>query len=345
MDVTRVSALRCSIAANDCQAAVILSKSDFQYLAGAWLDGLVLVVGSRFRAILASQMLATHVKRMFPGWLVITDKEWFTGLERLLRKKRISRVLLDSTATTVDQAEKLRKIKGIRWQFKPRIAAQQRRIKSPAEIKAIRKAGHLTRRIVALVQRQIRPGMREIDVARQIDELFLKAGARPAFETIVSFGSAASEPHHTPSRRKLPKNCVILIDAGCCLGGYASDLTKTFYLGKITQLYSRIYTLVLRAKDAAQALVREGARAAAIDDACRRIFSSEGMERYFTHSTGHGVGIDVHEAPRIGKNSADVLKAGMVITIEPGIYIPGKIGVRIEDTLLVTKKGYEILTK
>jgi Xaa-Pro aminopeptidase len=136
-----------------------------------------------------------------------------------------------------------------------------------------------------------------------------------------------------------------LIDMGCRFQGYCADLTRSFYLGKMLKLYKHIYNLVLQAKTAAQALVRPGVRARDIDAAVRRVFKQARVENLFLHSTGHGVGITIHESPSINRTSADSLREGMVITIEPGLYFSGKFGVRIEDTLLVTKKGYTILTK
>ncbi len=136
-----------------------------------------------------------------------------------------------------------------------------------------------------------------------------------------------------------------MIDAGARFKGYCADLTRMFYLGKIDGFYSQIYQVVREAKAAAQALVKPGVTVSKIDEAARAVFKGAGYEKFFVHSTGHGVGIDVHELPLIGPHSNMVLKPGMVITIEPGLYVPRRCGVRIEDTLLVTPEGSEILTR
>jgi len=166
-----------------------------------------------------------------------------------------------------------------------------------------------------------------------------------AFSPIVAFGPHSAEPHHVNSRRRLAKNDTALLDIGCVYQGYCSDLTRTFFLGKICELQKQIYSLVSEAQTLAVKGIRSGRKASDIDGIARSVISRRGYGPQFIHSTGHGVGIDIHEPPRISNKDNTVLKPGMVITVEPGIYLPGKFGVRIEDTVLVTHKGNEVLTR
>jgi Xaa-Pro aminopeptidase len=191
-----------------------------------------------------------------------------------------------------------------------------------------------------------RPGMRETDVAAEFEYFIKKRGAsKTAYDSIVASGPNAAYPHHHTGERVLRKNDMVLCDMAAMVDGYCSDLTRTWFLGSISDDAHTIYNAVARAQKLSLAAVKPGAHAAQIDRISRDEIERTGYGRRFIHSTGHGVGAEIHEAPWVTTASTDILEPGMVLTVEPGIYIEGWGGVRIEDTVLVTKTGYDVFTK
>jgi Xaa-Pro aminopeptidase len=187
--------------------------------------------------------------------------------------------------------------------------------------------------------------MRECDLAAEIDYQMRRLGAaQTAFETIVATGARAALPHARPGNAVIEANRLLLIDMGATQDGYTSDMTRTVSVGSAPREWRRNYRAVLEAQLAAIDAVRPGVTAAKPDKAARQVLERHGLEKTFTHSTGHGLGLEIHEAPRLGRKEKTKLLAGMVVTIEPGIYLEGKGGIRIEDTVLVTANGCEILT-
>jgi Xaa-Pro aminopeptidase len=222
--------------------------------------------------------------------------------------------------------------------------AKLRMIKDDGEIALIRTAVNLNSRALELALKRFKPGMTETALAAEIDYQSRKLGAEgPAFDTIVAAGERAALPHAQPGRTKIGPG-MLLIDMGAFCDGYASDMTRMVHIGPADAKYKQAYTAVLEAQLAAIAAVRPGATAASVDRAARNTLKQHGLDREFVHSTGHGLGLEIHEAPRLGKSEKTKLEAGMTITIEPGVYIEGWGGIRIEDTVLVTKSGCEILT-
>lgn len=219
-----------------------------------------------------------------------------------------------------------------------------RLVKSADEVSQIRAAQDLADRVFQEVRPLIRPGVRELDVSLAIESRLREAGARPAFTTIVASGPRGAMPHGTASDRVIGEDELVTIDMGAQLGGYHSDFTRTVAVGDPSPELRRIYRAVREAEEAAVAAVRPGVRGADLDSLARGILTRHGLGEYFAHSLGHGVGLEVHEGPSLRGVSEDVLEAGMVITIEPGAYLPDLGGVRIEDLVLVTDTGYEVLS-
>jgi Xaa-Pro aminopeptidase len=225
------------------------------------------------------------------------------------------------------------------------VVERLRAIKEGAEIAAIRRAVNLNSAVFERALRDIRPGKSEIEVAVSIERLMrVLGGEKPAFETIVASGERAAFPHARPTHKLLTKKHFIIIDQGVILDGYSSDMTRTVALGGLSAPARRVYKAVLEAQLAAIAAVRAGGRTRHVDRQARMVLQRHGLEKAFVHSTGHGVGLEIHEQPRLGRNDKTVLEAGMVVTIEPGAYIEGLGGVRIEDMVLVTERGCEVLT-
>jgi Xaa-Pro aminopeptidase len=223
------------------------------------------------------------------------------------------------------------------------LVEKQRMIKSQQEVEAIRTSVQTYSKAFARAIAKIRPHMTETDLAAELEYQMRRLGAeKPAFETIVAAGARTALPHAQPTTEKLHK--LLLIDMGCMRAGYASDMTRMLHLGKPGSQTRELYKAVLEAQLAAVDAVRAGVKAGDVDRAARRVLKAHGFEKQFVHSTGHGLGLEIHEPPRLGKRDATYLEAGMAITIEPGAYIEGFGGVRIEDTVLVTESGCEILT-
>lgn len=220
-----------------------------------------------------------------------------------------------------------------------------RMIKSPEEIAIIRKSVDVNSRALERSLRQFKSGMREMDLAAELDYQMRRLGAsNPAFDTIVAAGDRTALPHAQPSAVSIDRDQLLLVDMGATVDGYASDMTRVFFTGTPKPGARKMYRAVLEAQEAAIAAVRPGVTAASIDRAARTVLKKRGMERAFVHSTGHGLGLEIHEAPRLGKTDRTKLQPGMTITIEPGVYYQGMGGIRIEDTVLVTEKGCEVLT-
>jgi Xaa-Pro aminopeptidase len=219
-----------------------------------------------------------------------------------------------------------------------------RMIKSPEELALIRRSVETNSRAFEQTVARVRPGMREQDLAAELEYRMRRLGAeKPSFDTIVAGAAHSALPHAQPGRAGLDAGLVV-IDMGAMLEGYASDMTRMLHIGAPGTKAKRMYRAVLEAQLAAIDAVRPGARTAAIDAAARRVLKGHGLDKAFTHSTGHGLGLEIHEPPRLGRKDKMRLKEGMAITIEPGAYLEGFGGIRIEDTVVVTANGCEVLT-
>lgn len=227
----------------------------------------------------------------------------------------------------------------------PGLAAGLRSVKDPGEIARLREAGKLLAQIWNGSRPEIRPGISELEIVALFGSAIFRAtGAAPPFETIVASGPHAARPHHSSSDRVLKRGELVLIDVGLCLAGYTVDLTRTLGFPPVPKRMLKTWSLVLAAQRATARAARPGVTGADLDAAARRVFRRAGVEKHFTHSLGHGVGLEVHEEPRLQRRAVTPLRPGMVFTIEPGLYHPNDHGVRIEDTFLLTPRGLECLT-
>ena len=220
---------------------------------------------------------------------------------------------------------------------------EMRMVKSPAELALIRHSVETNSRAFERTVTRLKPGMRENDLAAELEYRMRRLGAeKPSFETIVAGGPRSALPHAQPTAARLAG--LVVVDMGTFQQGYASDMTRMLFLGTPGAKVKHMYHAVLEAQLAGIAAVRRGARTAAVDAASRNVLKAYGLDSAFTHSTGHGLGLEIHEPPRLGKRDKLRLKAGMTVTIEPGVYLEGFGGIRIEDTVVVTDNGCEILT-
>ena len=219
-----------------------------------------------------------------------------------------------------------------------------RETKDATEVKYIRQALVIHKQAYHLVKRLIRPDVTEQDILSRLENFVKGKGAGFSFPPIVASGLNSCYPHAKVTGRKLKKNDIVLVDIGIEVKGYKSDLTRMFFLGRIPPLVQKVNDAVAGAQLKVIKKIRPGVPAAELDLAARNHLAKNGLARYFGHALGHGVGLDIHESPRLSQSDPAVLKAGMVITIEPAVYIPHRFGIRIEDMVLVTPKGCEVLS-
>ena len=219
-----------------------------------------------------------------------------------------------------------------------------RLIKDAHEIRLMKKAAELGYKAYQYIRKKLKPGVTEIELAKLLEIYCLKEGATGmSFEPIIAFGKNSALPHYHPGKTKLKANDIVLFDLGVMLNGYASDMTRVDFVGKVDPKLREIFEVNKAAQRMALAKCRPGVKLKELDIAARRVMKSAGYEEYYVHGLGHGIGLEVHEFPGIKVKGIDrnvVLEPGMVITIEPGIYLPGKGGVRYEDTIVITKDGY-----
>ena len=274
------------------------------------------------------------------GSLLVAAGTW-------MAKQHFGKVGVDDENLSVRQFEVLKeRVRGkVRLRPAGRIVEELRAIKDKLEVERIRAAGKVTVGALNDVLSQVKPGARESDLAAEIEYCMRRRGAEgAAFESIVASGARSALPHARPSRKLLEKFDLVIIDVGAIVDGYVADMTRTIFLGKPDNRVRRLYGAVLNAQEQGIEALADGVFAGQADTAARRALKRHRLDKYFTHSTGHGLGMEVHEAPRLGRNDKSKLAAGSVVTVEPGVYLDGFGGVRIEDTILVGPDGPEILT-
>ena len=265
----------------------------------------------------------------------------------LIRKKKVKRVGFESTRLAFDAYRRLKQALPQGATLKPLagVVERLRMIKSADELARIRQSVLTNSKAFAKTVRGIRPGLAEMEVAAELEfQMRRFGGEKAAFESIVAAGERSALPHARPTGRKISKGELLLIDMGTCQDGYMSDMTRVLFLGRPSPRLRNMYKAVAEAQLAAIDAVRPGVTAGDVDRKARRVLESHGLGKAFVHSTGHGLGLEIHEPPRIGRKDPTKLEAGMAITIEPGAYIEGYGGIRIEDTVVVTQAGCEVLT-
>ncbi len=259
--------------------------------------------------------------------------------------KGINSLLIDENCVTLGDFERLRKMLGnVKLIHQKSPFTELISQKDEKEIALIKEAVRITDECFSHIVGMIKSGIYESDISAEIDYFLRKRGCENAFETIVVSGIKSSMPHGTPEMIKICENSFITMDFGAKYKGYCSDLTRTVVLGKADDEMKHIYNTVLNANLKGIETAKYGVRCKDVDFASREYITQKGFGEYFSHSTGHSLGIDIHESPSVSRLSENVLSNGNVITIEPGIYIPGKYGVRIEDTILIKETETVVLS-
>ena len=327
-------------------AAVVDGRASIRGLTGVDCDSAALVVEAGGAAKLHTDFRYTvEIARKAP-WLALGDIKLLSGAKPFApAAKKGWRAIGCEFTSPHSRFLALRKaFPGARFADVAGDIAALRAVKTPEEIEALRRSTALNDAIWAEAQTLFKPGMSEADMARTIKRLMIERGDGEAFDTIVCIGANAAECHHVPDATRWNGKDAILVDMGVRLDGYCSDMTRCLPPEKPSRLYREAYSLVKEANALAAAALKPGMTGSELDGVARRFLAKNGYKKEFGHSLGHGVGIEIHEQPGAGRKSKTVFKPGMSVTIEPGLYLPGKLGVRIEDLAIVTRSGCEILT-
>lgn len=335
------------MASHKAEALLVSSPASVRYLTGyTGSNGLVLItpLESHF---FTDPRYATDAQANIDCKVHICKKGLFEEAAAIVKRKHLKRLGFEPSWMQVDPFEKLKTKLGasIKLIAISGVVENLRAVKSPEEIARIRAAVNANSQAFSKTLSRLKPGVREMDIAAELDFQMRMLGAeKPAFETIVASGTRTALPHAHPTSKKIEAGELLLIDMGATLDGYTSDMTRMAHLGVPSKRTQALYKAVLAAQLAGIAAVRAGMPASKVDAAAREVLKRHELDKAFVHSTGHGLGLEIHEGPRIAKKEKTKLRAGMVITIEPGAYLEGFGGVRIEDTVLVTETGCEILT-
>lgn len=347
---SRQERLRICISGQRADALLVTHLPDIRYLCGFTGSNGILVVTPEASTLITDGRYTIQAKEEVTGARVRIPRHSILAEAGALLAARRGRqtVLFAPGRVTVAQFEVLRKFAGskVKWHAAPRLVEGLREVKDEGELADLRAAARLIGDVFDEVTGLIRRGMREIDLAAEIDYRMRRKGASgPSFETIVAAGPRSALPHARPTERPIGKNELVVIDAGAILRGYCSDMTRTVFVGRAPQRVRGWYRAVREAQEAAIAKLSPGVETGEVDAAARNVLRRHRLARFFTHSTGHGLGLEVHESPRLARSEHARLACGSVVTIEPGVYVEGAGGIRIEDDVVVGKDGPEILTR
>ncbi len=331
-------------------AVAVHNPSNMFYLTEGYTgEGCVYISGQR-RVIITDFRYVEQARRQAPDFqVVMTGKgQWHDQwIAKLCEEDGVETLRYEDDYLTVRSFGSLRAAVGENVSYLPldRAPEKLRQVKSPAEVDAIRRACAITSAAFEAILPKIKEGVTEKDLQIELDFTMLKLGAAGnAFDTIIASGENGSLCHAIPGSRKLRKGDMITMDFGCKVDGYCSDMTRTVALGEPSADMRRVYETVLHAQSICEESLVPGKTGFGMDKLARDYIDAQGYEGRFGHSLGHSVGIDIHEGPNLSMTSQDTMVPGIVITIEPGVYIPGLGGVRIENTCLVTENGCEPLT-
>ena len=348
---TRLQLLQEELPGHKLDAILVGHLPNIRYLCGFSGSAGLLVVSDREAEFFTDGRYTEQAREEVKGARIRIQKgksAFAAALEWLRSNARIKRLGIEAGYMTVADRQVLAKRVGgnARIVNAPPLVERMRMVKSDDEIAKIRAACELGNTLLRPLTEALKSGGSESQVAGQIELAARNGGAdQMAFTTIIAGGKRSALPHGRASGASIPRRGFVVCDFGVILSGYCSDMTRTLHVGRPSTEESRVYEAVREAQQAALEAVRPGKTVGEVDAAARKLLHKRRLDKYFTHSTGHGLGLEIHEAPRIAAGQTEILRSGMVITVEPGAYLPGEFGVRIEDTVVVTETGCEILTK
>jgi Xaa-Pro aminopeptidase len=331
----------------DC--LLVTHPANWYYLTGFAGESGVLAITQDRATLLTDGRFTVQASQQCPAIRVELQKgALFTAAGRWLLDNRILKAGFDPGQWTVAQLKACKRAAGTKCRAIEAggIVERLRMKKDPQELAVMRKAAILAGEVMEAAFGSLKPGVRESEIAADIEYQMKRRGASgPSFETIVASGNRAALPHARPTAKRLKKNELVVFDLGVILGHYCSDMTRTVFLGRAPRRIREWYRTVDEARAAAVAAVKPGVPCGEVDAAARNVLKKSGLDQYFVHSTGHGLGLEVHEDPRVARSQSIRLEAGNVITIEPGIYVEDVGGIRIEDDVAVRFEGSEVLTR
>lgn len=333
----------------DLDCLLVTHPPNWYYLTGFTGESGVLAITPHGTTLITDGRFTTQAREESPGIRVELQKgSLYASAGEWLARHKLTRPGYDPVQWTVAQHKALRKASGSKCRMieASGMVEALRMKKDPQELAVMRKAAILAGEVLESVFDLIRPGVRENEIGAEIEYRMKKRGASGAsFETIVASGPRAALPHARPTSKRLKKGELVVLDMGAVLENYCSDMTRTVFVGRAPLRIRKWYRAVQDAQQAAVAAVQEGVTCGEVDAAARGVLKRSGLDPYFVHSTGHGLGLEVHEDPRVARGQTIRLEAGNVITIEPGIYVEGVGGIRIEDDVVVRSQGNEVLTR
>lgn len=344
----RLNKVRREMAQLEIDGLLVSNPLDIRYLSGfTGSTALGLVTHDQAALILDFRYLTQASQEVHSFEIVPAPKKNWDALGNLVQEWKIQRLGFDAEEVPYAQYNRLEKeIHEVSLVATPDLIKDLRMVKDSEEIHLIRRAAEVLSSTLEEVFQEIRPGLMEKEVAAIFEYRLKLLGADgEGFETIVASGDRAVMPHGIASEKELNKGDMIIIDCGCKYKGYNADITRTISLGEPSVKAMEIYQIVLKAQMEAMASARAGTKAFFVDRAARDTIEREGYGEFFGHNTGHGIGLAVHEKPILSRDSETLLEEGMTFTVEPGIYLPGIGGVRIEDTVALSPEGLEVLTK
>jgi len=344
----RIDRLRERLSAEGVDALLVTHPSNVRYMSGftAGADASLLI--SATQALLATDFrYYEQVKRQAPAYRLFQAPNGLAAaFGDLAREAGARRIAFESTHITYALYQDLAKVEGVELVPEKGWVEELRAVKSAEELALIRQAVAISDAVIAALPHILRPGMTEKELAWEVEAFMHARGAEDvAFPIIAASGPNGAMPHAVPSERRIVPGEPLTLDLGARVQGYCSDLTRTVCIGQPDDKFREVYGIVLKAQQAAEAGIKAGMLGKDADALARQVIVDAGYGEAFGHGLGHGVGLDVHEFPRAGARSEDRLAPGMVVTVEPGIYLPGWGGVRIEDLVVVTESGIEILSQ
>ena len=344
----RLKSIRNVILSRDLDAMLVSGESNVSYLSGFTGDSSLLVVTTERRCVITDFRYVEQVERECPGWRVVRRrKDLWEATAGALAEAGVKKLGFESAHLTCAAHAKLADAAAGKVALTPLTDTVEtlRAVKEPEEVERIETSLRLQEQALREVLAWVRPSMTEKRVAAELDHRMRLAGAeRSAFETIVLAGERASLPHGRPTERVISQGDAVLFDWGARCSFYNSDLTRMVHFGSVSREFREVYDVVREAQERALRAVRPGVTFGEVDAAARDFIRERGHGEAFGHALGHGVGLEVHESPVVKEGNEERLQPGMVFTVEPGVYLPGWGGVRIEDMVLVTVDGVRVLS-
>jgi len=325
---------------------LIMNPINLRYFLGFKGNGSLLFLTENKAQLFVNEMYYEEAKRDCRDIEIIPlGRGWIEAIAKGIKKEKIKRLAFESDISFSTYKRFASFLNGIDLIPEEGIITSLRIRKDEEEIASIKRAAEIADLAFMHLKTVIKPGIKEQDLVAEFEYFIRKRGSRSSFEPIILFGDSSSLPHGVSGSREVKGKGILLIDYGAMYNGYCSDATRTVHLGKPAKEDIRLYNIVLKAQEEAEAMIKPGVSAKDIDKVARDIITKEGFGNRFIHTTGHGVGLEIHEPPRISSDDNTIIEKGMIITVEPGIYLENYGGIRIEDLILVTDAGIEVLTK